>query len=136
MHQPHRAARTCWLGRPGSRTIWRPGDENPTPGTFHRPPSKTPPHQSKDPSEVQNPAPSARPPREQSAAPPHQKRKTIRHNLTPHFPGPPQDPVTENKDKKLNTKINNRTQKKQQNQILKEIQTNQKGKERNIKCKP
>ncbi|GFX82754.1 hypothetical protein TNCV_1194291 [Trichonephila clavipes] len=63
-----RAARTCWLGCPGSCTIWRPETQNsafllyPLHGRFLQDPTSPVQRSSK----VQNPAPSARFPREQS----------------------------------------------------------------------
>ncbi|GFV53257.1 hypothetical protein TNCV_1644891 [Trichonephila clavipes] len=70
-----RAARTCWLGCPGSCTIWRPETQNSAflryPFTWPLLQDPTSPVQRS--SEVQNPAPSASFPREQSVVSSYQK---------------------------------------------------------------
>ncbi|GFU46511.1 hypothetical protein TNCV_413991 [Trichonephila clavipes] len=110
-----RAARACWLGRPGLLYYLAARDAKPNPP--RHPPQGRPLQDPTSPvqrsSEVQNPAPSARPPREQSAAPPHQKRKTIRHNPTPPIPGPPQDPVTEKQRQEVEHKKNQQSNTKE-----------------------
>ncbi|GFU43463.1 hypothetical protein TNCV_53621 [Trichonephila clavipes] len=69
------AARTCWLGCPGSCTIWRPEMQNsaflryPLHGRFLQDPTSLVQRAS----EVQNPAPSASFPREQSVVSSYQK---------------------------------------------------------------
>ncbi|GFT35563.1 RNase H domain-containing protein [Trichonephila clavipes] len=70
-----RAARTCWLGCPGSCTIWRPETQNsafllyPLHGRLLQDPTSLVQRSSK----VQNPAPSARFPRKQSVVSSYQK---------------------------------------------------------------
>ncbi|GFS63566.1 hypothetical protein TNCV_1204371 [Trichonephila clavipes] len=124
-----RAARTCWLGCPGSCTIWRPETQNsafllyPLHGRLLQDPTSLVQRSSK----VQNPAPSARFSRKQSVVSSYQKVKNIRHNFIPLSPGLPQDFVAENKDNKLNTKKKSRIEHKRSNKIktLKEIEANQ-----------
>ncbi|GFV77813.1 hypothetical protein TNCV_4674071 [Trichonephila clavipes] len=70
-----RAARTCWLGCPGSCTIWRPETQNsaflryPLHGRFLQDPTSLVQRSSK----VQNPAPSASFSREQSVVSSYQE---------------------------------------------------------------